>query len=682
MTQDALVSFFCDEAVGLRSARQFAAVRSPECLSQEFDLALALRSYVLSGFPVIVPLDLRRMYDRSVVHGQTIFERNGIAPPTDSEFQRSGERRHAVLVVGCHRSEQYEFILHDPATFPFLKATAHQILAAAPSTHSGLAASSGSVILPVTDSSIRLPLLNVLPSGDREENGCISIGLLGISEVLHASWKAYRGPHFLPGDFRLVDFRGGFLTDSERSTQLQHLPAEARGKIMDLVERGVVSSWAWVQFKKASAGCASTICLWDATASGPDARQDPSQEGMQQLGDKALEEKYLLACIREDEERIWTRSRPGDRTYIAVAAPEVHAPHGIGGAPHRRRTPQEPARDKLKISLISSFTTRGLSSALEWWPDDPQPFCELYAFMQSDVLEILARRPGTALTQMSVLFREDPLKVKEAASRILEILEPKGISLCSLATFLPEAAFPPETNQALQACEALRFLLLLVRELQREHSSLRTIELVAGSRIAGIWKGRRATGQEGFVYVGNRLGDLEPIRHLLECVSQVADDAMGDPRICFAVELEPGYLYALRNKETLEEFVRQLDLAAESQPSLSRTVGLNLDVAHWTMAQIEPQWVRGNEAIKRRIVHAHVAGHQPGAHFGDIPLSDLCSSIRCLPWLDVLSEVANTPRGAEFPPFSGYVSLEYEAAKKPEFVRASLSELDFLVRSI
>jgi hypothetical protein len=120
-----------------------------------FEFANALRAYVRSGMPVIVPVDLGRLRGeapaayRKEVWGaenepgelseehawnplECVYARNfgkQWSAPRSRTPRRS--RTHAVILVGW-RPESDDFLLNDPACLPFLEASASELDAAGP----------------------------------------------------------------------------------------------------------------------------------------------------------------------------------------------------------------------------------------------------------------------------------------------------------------------------------------------------------------------------------------------------------------------------------------------------------------------------------------------------------------------------------------------------------------------
>ena len=111
---------------------------------------MVLRSYIASGMPVIFPINATCMYDMNTGRaGQRV---PGIYKSNLSNSQFARRIRNlppdyqdvdqAVVVFGCSSSADYdEFLINDPAGFPFVKASAQATVElrerAADSLHEG-----------------------------------------------------------------------------------------------------------------------------------------------------------------------------------------------------------------------------------------------------------------------------------------------------------------------------------------------------------------------------------------------------------------------------------------------------------------------------------------------------------------------------------------------------------------
>jgi len=138
-----------------------------------------------------------------------------------------------------------------------------------------------------------------------------------------------------------------------------------------------------------------------------------------------------------------------------------------------------------------------------------------------------------------------------------------------------------------------------------------------------------------------------------------------------ALELEPGPYFVLPDEAALRQIAGRL----KGDRVLHSRVGFNLDIAHWRLAKV-PVPSDSDTTLKERVVHAHLSGHHRRAHFGDIPPLDLNAASDFDPWLDLLEGIALSTQAREASPgFSGYVSLEAEAAKNVEIVQQSVRQL-------
>jgi sugar phosphate isomerase/epimerase len=113
---------------------------------------------------------------------------------------------------------------------------------------------------------------------------------------------------------------------------------------------------------------------------------------------------------------------------------------------------------------------------------------------------------------------------------------------------------------------------------------------------------------------------------------------------------------------------------------LARYVGINLDIAHWQLAGVDWREVEKNPLVFKRIAHAHISGHHPLGHFGDLQLRTLNTPDDFLPWLQMLQRRASTATNVVGVPFSGFVSIECEAMRlRPHDIVRCWKDLQFLL---
>jgi hypothetical protein len=173
---------------------------------------------------------------------------------------------------------------------------------------------------------------------------------------------------------------------------------------------------------------------------------------------------------------------------------------------------------------------------------------------------------------------------------------------------------------------------------------------------------------------GRLLGNLEEALARLNRV----EERSGTVR--WAVELEPGPLFIVRDWRTLRGLCIDLDRRAALG-----CVGVNLDIAHWRLAsrqsgetanEITVEKVREEGCVLRRVLHGHIAGHHPAGHFGDVPLDSLNEPNEDFtPWIGILNERSRASGGGGHPPYSGYLSVEIEATKRFDYAARSVRSL-------
>lgn len=264
----------------------------------------ALRGYVESGVPVICLVDLfivsgawlsKESQPTSSIWGKNSVDcpipRDRLPPPEDKSV-------HAVLLVGCGKTNEDKFLINDPAKYPFLLASFDDIYAARIDAEVP-------EFIPVLPRPITMPLIG-RPAGVRGRVRGLIEGADLLQTFPDGDKPVWQGEW--PGSFRLIDFgdksrddamRGlfvkrdnvgkqfGFWTllvsalrrlfgggDSDREGEIiwkALLVAGRRGELP-------VEGWHWVQWlnprKKPRTKRADEVWIWRADAServtGPD----------------------------------------------------------------------------------------------------------------------------------------------------------------------------------------------------------------------------------------------------------------------------------------------------------------------------------------------------------------------------------------------------------------------------
>jgi hypothetical protein len=250
----------------------------------------------------------------------------------------------------------------------------------------------------------------------------------------------------------------------------------------------------------------------------------------------------------------------------------------------------------------------------------------------------------------------------------------------AIATFIPELAAHPESERAELARYAivtLGWLALSIRKRQTGDHKLSRIELVGGSRIGRVYQSMPSSGSrieliaEVQPLAAVHLNIAENLRIAMEGDGNLLEQLKKNG-VAFALEEEPGPLFALGDMKALSEFCRYF-LDDPRYALIKGVVGLNADLAHWVMSGDVNDYL---ESIRHRIVHAHISGHHPTSHFGDTELtSELAERYR--PLMSFLRQLlkedeCDARRNNGLPQFSGYISLEYEAAPNLESIKRSL----------
>ena len=142
----------------------------------------------------------------------------------------------------------------------------------------------------------------------------------------------------------------------------------------------------------------------------------------------------------------------------------------------------------------------------------------------------------------------------------------------------------------------------------------------------------------------------------------------------FAIELEPGAIFSIRDWNTIRTFRCLLD----QDQMLSPLIGLNLDIAHFILAGIQPEQLLEDTSVFSRICHAHIANVHSSGHFADMPLQTT-DVLPLTKWRDVISCLQHC-RSSPGIPFSGYVSVKIKATNNPRVISSSIEAARMFLR--
>lgn len=683
------------------------------------------RSYLLSDMPVIVNLDLGREAGlpskfSPMISNVSIFARNGLSRkqhlPDPYEIR---QRNHAVCLVGCGIADDnlHDFYFNDPTLFPFMIASAEQMFdASCYASESNLCERYAPLLLPVTPAAVRLPLgdWRITSASEKNQSTLAHPGLIKLAQY-HQSDRTVRLPLFAcpydPGEFRLVkigeipnhDFVKGITGDNLVANKVTRWCENASRH-----DRLGPDHWCWIQYSPNATwqgnNC-SSIWIWDAEIPAPRISEF----------EDAVHREYLLVVFE------WTKDQ------CEVLGPK----NSIQEAPKQEeqaKTESTPkCRVRLNRSIISSFSVDGIRSSLACWPEGIR-FCDLYAFMSPDEKKLtcwqirkywMARfLKYTCPAQINSWLRHFPLRtfvsgkllrvrigskktlgvpwpivdsrermealtsnkraISNFAERIDNVFAANEARVLAIDSFVPGLASDGETGKTAQ--RALEFLIALAQEFQARGHPCRTVEIVAGSLFEGTWEGIQAgpriSSNKRVVYLANvqsRSSALDSLCRRLcelnECCSN-----RGDYPVQLAVELEPGPFFVINRWPVLKQFCEKMD----GQATFSH-IGLNMDIAHWSMAGITPEMVFDCEVVRKRIIHGHISDHGNG-HFADVALSRVHKDLgHFQAWVYLLGSAAHEPRQPGYPQYWGGLALELEACKDQGLVVESINVLNKLV---
>jgi sugar phosphate isomerase/epimerase len=659
-------------------------------------LATVIRSYVLSGMPVLVPVDLGLW--RSGIQGDGVP--SALHAATGDVYQKRSDnkpRNHVVVVVGAHRGDRARFVCNDPATYPFLEVNSRQLYAfrefeTAPSNTSGSSVNGITYeastldeiprlgiakVVPVTPKDVSFPLWDLPPRGKSDLSSpaygvlsCFAVGtkVLGNHRLGEIICSLNNPEDF--GEFRLV--RSAAAT-ARGSLEAFHIDSEsAIGILQSQFDRW--PNWLWLQHVRLT-GNSEAIIAWNACST-------PFCMPQGKIDKNSITSRIAFAMQTGDGVS-WT---------LAFESP----PNSAGSRPSldaKRETIQSVTNvpiPGLKTALISSFACDNSRSVLRKWPDGIQ-FAEWYMLAQPDIELLRRRNPTNGRTAMEFMGEcwNNPQAVANVARYIAHRIEVRqaGIRVVAMATFLPTISMSEKDERAKVAQRAICFVQRVAQYLAK-HFNQRpaVIEIVSGSCINGICPGRsnefshvpdRVRPNE-HVFLASLMSDDQAVQNLvrnIELSYHLLSDAERDAVIPLAIELEPGPLFVCRNRESLIAICEEL-----KRSQVSHCVGMNLDISHWRLSQsiMAGDLERSHPAVFERIVHGHISGQHPAGHFGDIGLREYGKAVDYVPWLDLLGRRATKDHGGV--PFSGFVSLELEACHDSLDVSSVIEEVNSLIR--
>jgi sugar phosphate isomerase/epimerase len=242
--------------------------------------------------------------------------------------------------------------------------------------------------------------------------------------------------------------------------------------------------------------------------------------------------------------------------------------------------------------------------------------------------------------------------VTHVAARVAGMLTllPEHVRVRTFATFIPEIV-SPDRNAGEIGQKALVFLCRVAAELRRINPAhdVRVIEIVGGSIVTGVvpvsYKGKTCLlAKHGSV-------KAHAVR-LLQRLNWVLARAGADVK--FAIEAEPGPLFAFRDESTINSLVTEIHRVGIKFPAVRAQIGLNLDIGHWLLSAV-PHGFVASPRIRTKIFNAHVSDHARG-HIGDAVVGTVHGRAVFDQWADALHQLPHRH-------FPRRVSVEFECAK-------------------
>lgn len=598
----------------------------------------AIRIYVEAGVPVILP----------VMHAR--FQKEGGYTECPKRIKDAENVGHAMLAVGIsNRRGDDRILIMDPATIPFLPVRASALVnslfkvSANKKFPEGLEGyQNAREIMPVLPAQVKLGLFpqNKVPSKKTPETVEDVIHPDGLIRLVHrllvkgrnreADWPSYDESHF-PGKFAL--HRKKDVLASLRNIIKLSQSKDSRGNLSQLekirnaiVNKKNTAGWIWLQTISHGHAGAEHVWLWNAT--------NPPRE--------SLNAKDIFLGF-------------------------VCHPLQVEKTPKLSSIKRRKESSDLFPSIITSCN-EGLDEALQKLPEDCL-YADLYAFMGCDVEKILNAERTHSAKAMAAMASDDSA-LDRVIRKIKEILASRHrgkLIFRAIASFIPEAASTDPTVRRI-GCRALLFLAKLADGLNRSGHQIQAIEIVGGARPHDMWLGKELNGTKTSRLIGKN-AQPEEIHILLAKSLTMAVKQTPHITIPFAVELEPGPLFALNSLEAMENFFNIADQGLN--PQQRKRVGMNLDIAHLGLLGGIQASDFARSPLMKRVVHAHVSDFS-NAHFADIPLGTYHSGEDFFaPWIDLLKDLPS--------PFSRTVSMELEMCSSSEQVIESYKALKDLL---
>ena len=353
-----------------------------------------------------------------------------------------------------------------------------------------------------------------------------------------------------------------------------------------------------------------------------------------------------------------------------------------------RVDPKHPPAPSVELSLITSCSFAPLDAVLrEGRAILEQLKFDLYLLRPADIIQL----------RRSLKLDDDWFTTRILTERFEQTLEwlnqqleaafdaPQN-RIVAFATYFPRlVAHQSHTDASRQQMDSVLHSMKMAMHLaKRGWSRSAVVELVAGSavrycecssctrasqqRIRPAQRVRSPRSGSGLTFESpdhvktQRL--LSAIDSLVTETSEMAkSEGLSDVPWSYAFEVEPGRSFALNSTNMVEKF-----LAGIKDTPIEKHVGINLDIPHFYLSEIDTDFV---ERHVGNIAHCHVADHAQ-VHTKDFPVGQWHDIMRddCITRSYLKQYVESRPHALL--PVSNAVSVEIEGADRWNTIRDSI----------
>lgn len=594
-----------------------------------------LSDYLRSGIPVLFPISLERLkpaIERNSRKENWLFE-SAPTPdfqgrPHSSEAHKlpAGSDSHLVVIIGVSAADSGKFLVLDSASVPFLEITQEELVDAAIPGDFGETGSPEIIFAPVLPSSVCMSLLTPLLIRDSLNDGATAFNNLYALSELRSVVRQNVGNS--GGDEAFETTSSGSMGPtrlvyaSELKDRLERIGLVLPQLSPRLDKSLEVEEFVWIQFLD------ETLLVWSTAPQGV-SHYSPWDL---LLGEIVIDNPNSFKISG------FTKiSRPNDSSKPQLTWDE--------------RITEKPR--KMEPSLLSSFCGGGVDEAFKKVPKTCKAI-ELYCFMQDDVKKVLKQPEGSTVVDALHNIHDDDEAIQEVANHIHKATL-GNFKIIGLASYIPEitSSNTIEREKAKNALFVLHQLAIYLRE-THGHEFLNTVEIVAGNLIGeiGLCQPEGDWSEESRILAFSKQDEKQARSYFRECFDKLdAELRLSESDVCFALEVEPGPLYACKGLVQAKQFLEDLPQYA---------CGLNLDIAHCSILGdcVSPEYFPSE--LNGRIVNVHVSDHGKG-HFCDLVLGSQNDENFFGSWFDFLEDQSAFVDGAPAS-YAGNVSLEFELA--------------------